>query len=123
MTAMTPEAPAAPVKPGTTPEEIESFTRRLKGGAWSTAITALTSWTSGVAAHHGWHISLPFMATWLVLLLAVILSHHFTRIIGCAWHDAKVIAAPEIKMAELAGEKQAEEFLRQLIAQKLHGLL
>ncbi|TVZ01234.1 hypothetical protein EAS64_33690 [Trebonia kvetii] len=55
-----------------------------------------------MAARHGWHVSLPFLATWVVLLLVVVLSHHFTQIIGAAWHTEKISATPELKAIEAA---------------------
>lgn len=89
-------------------------------GAWSAAVTGVTSWAAGIAGHT-WHVSVPFFAAWLVLLLVLLLTHHLTRIVSYSWHVEKGNAVAEITAKAKIAETIAESYVKQMIAAKLGG--
>lgn len=83
-------------------------------GAYTVALTALLSWVGGEAGR-SWHLSVPFLAVWVILLGMVLLSSHMTGVIARAWHREKINATPQLvaieKAAELAAEAAGRKYL------------
>ena len=118
MTAQTEAAPSAWQQKTPIPGTQGKASGAAAFGAWSAVVTAALSWAAGVAGH-SWHVSVPFLAGWLVMLLVLLLTHHLTRIVSYSWHQEKINAAPQLKALEKSAEVLAENFVRQLIAAKL----
>ena len=116
MTAQAEAAPAAAQQktpiPGT---QGKSFTAAAFG-VWSAFVSAASSWAAGVAGH-SWHVSVPFLAGWLVLLLVLLLTHHLTRIVSYSWHQEKANAAAEIATKAKIAEHMAERWLSGYVGQ------
>lgn len=62
--------------------------------------TALISWLSGLGLHSGYHISVPFLATWAALYAALVTIGHVTGMAADSFHMSKAQAAGLIKQAE-----------------------
>lgn len=105
----TPEPPAPVVPPA--PAGVPNLLTR---GVYSVGLSAVLSWVGGAAAR-SWHLSVPFLAGWVVLIGVVLLSDHLTGIVGAAWHREKINAAPQLvalgKSAEVAAEAMTKKFL------------
>lgn len=88
--------------------------RGVMKGAYSVGLTAFLAWIGGAAAR-SWHLSVPFLAGWVVLLSAALLTEHLTSIVAWAWHREKIEATPQLvtftKTAELTAEVLAKKFL------------
>jgi hypothetical protein len=76
-------------------------------------LTAIMSWAGGVAAHYGYHVSAPFLPTWVLLLVAVLGTGHFTHVIASMWHYEKTNNAAQIRLLERSAELYAEEYAKQ----------
>lgn len=102
--APAPQAPAS--KPRTT------LASMLLSG---TTLTALASWAGGVALRSGYHINVPFLATWLGLMVAAVTTGHFTHVVSSMWHFEKTRSAAQIaaqaKVAEVLAEAAAKDYL------------
>lgn len=86
-------------------------------GAYSVGVTALVSWAAGEAAP-SWHLSVPFLAGWVVLLCLHALVDNFTGIVGYSWHREKVFSAAQLAAMEKTGEAMAEKVLADYLASK-----
>jgi mRNA-degrading endonuclease toxin of MazEF toxin-antitoxin module len=94
----TPTVPANGKRPATA---IEKYMGANVAGL---AVSALVSWAGGDAAWHGWHVSMPFLPTWLLLMSAVLTVSVLAYIVATHWHTVKADTAAEIATKTKAAE-------------------
>lgn len=87
------------------------------------SVGAVVSWAAGMAAHVGWHASLPFGATWAAYLAAIVAAAHFTRTIAAEWHEVKGEVEPLIAAKVRSMEAIADHNTAKYIEAKLPGVL
>lgn len=107
-----PKAPSPADKPSST-----GYRLAYRLGA-SVPLGGALSWVVGVAAHTGYHVSVPFLPTWLIFIVATVAAGHFSGLLSAAWHYEKgksaVQLASQIRAAELFAEHTAPAILKQL---------
>ena len=110
------------VNPGTPPPTAASISPRAveagrKAGSGSSSIimAGMLSLGGGVAASRGWHVSLPFLPTFLGYLVALLGTSHFSHVAASTWHAEKgrtaAQIATQVKTAEVIAEDAAKIYL------------
>ena len=89
--------------------------------AYSVALSAVLSMVAGQAAP-AWHLSVPFLNGFAVLLGMILLADHLTGIVGRSWHAEKIAAAPQLAGVEKVAEVLAEQIASQYVSSKAPGL-
>jgi hypothetical protein len=113
MTAQTEALPGPPVpKPQAGAEKVGAFIgSAISGGT----LSALASWVAGTAVSSGWHVSLPFLPTWLLVLVGLLVAGHFTSVVAYFWHVEKgktaAQIAAQVKGAEVIAEGLARAYM------------
>lgn len=117
-TTQMPPAPA-PVQASLPPATIKPQ-RNLAGAGkavYSVALTAFLSLAGGIAGQ-SWHVPVPFLATWILLLALVLLTEHLSGIIAWAWHGEKIKATPQMVSMAKAAETMTGVYVKKLLASK-----
>lgn len=103
-------------------EAEEAKTKTPGAGALASVIadmglTALFAWVGGIALNHGFGVSVPFVATWLLLLTGLWLVQFVTGQLATVWHNARVkaditlIAATMAAQEAIQSQQDAKAFL------------
>jgi len=94
-----------PARPqGATGYSPQPFTGAIGDGA-------LVSWLAGVGLHHGFGVSVPFIAGWVLVTAFMLLVSSVASHASAAHHKQALKAAPWIAAADLAGETGAQAAL------------
>jgi hypothetical protein len=109
-------SPAPPVAPPVLPAVpnsgvagvLDKFMAPIVPGLIASAIA---DWGAGVAARYGFHGSLPFLPTWLMLIAALLVVGAVTYLVASHWHAVKVAVAPEIAAKTKLAEGMAEHII------------
>lgn len=104
------QAPAPEAPNGANPNA------RWAGGKLVTAlfgVSGLASWIGGVALHSGYHVNVPFLASWLILFFGHLTVAQVTGVVANVWHAHKLSNASLFAVATRSGELFAEEYARQ----------
>lgn len=72
-------------------------------------LTAGFAWVGGVALNHGFGVSVPFVATWLLLLAGLWLVQFVTGQLATVWHNARVKADITLIAATMAAQEAIQE--------------
>lgn len=76
-------------------------------------ISGLASWAGGAALHSGYHVNVPFLASWLILFLGHLTVAQVSGAVANVWHAHKLSNAAALAMLARSGELFAEEYAKQ----------
>lgn len=108
-------------------EAEEAKTKTPGAGALASVIadmglTALFAWVGGIALNHGFGVSVPFVATWLLLLTGLWLVQFVTGQLATVWHRERVKADMSLLAASMAAQDMIREESKTGLADLLAGL-
>jgi hypothetical protein len=95
----------------------------LGHAGFKVGLTAALSWASGVALHHGYHVSAPFMATWMLSMVGLLGANHIAHSVAHAWHSERAEVAPKIAADTKATEVLTEDAAKDYLAARKAGLV
>lgn len=121
MTALS-DAPPLPLPP-LPPQEpkVKSPVPGL-GALFHLSVSAVAVWAAGMGLHYGYHLSVPFMPTWLSLMAGLLTLGHGSSIMASAWHYERGRTAAQIAAQVRAGELAVEALAPQVLG-NLKGAL
>lgn len=76
-------------------------------------VSGLASWLGGVALHSGYHVNVPFLASWLILFLGHLTVAQAASAVANVWHSHKLSSASALALLTRSGELFAEEYAAQ----------
>lgn len=106
-----PKAPSPPGQPTATAQRLAFHV------VTTVPLSGLMAWVGGVAAHSGYHLSVPFLPTWLLFIVAAVAAGHFTGLVGAVWHHEKGLTAAQLAAQVRAGELTVEHLAPTVLAQ------
>jgi predicted MFS family arabinose efflux permease len=94
----------------TTTETTEAAKANVPGaGALASIVADLGfmagfAWVGGIALNHGFGVSVPFVAAWLLLVAGLWLVQLVTGQLAATWHNARVKADINLLAASMAAQ-------------------
>lgn len=67
------------------------------------------AWVGGIALNHGFGVSVPFVAAWLLLTAGLWLAQLVTGQLATVWHNARVKADINLLVASMAAQEAIQE--------------